>query len=145
MSSTSPGAGGVRIGTGVRGTIPANQLTRAVVVADSVIEDGGHILHEGCGILMQTARDTVLTHNRIGNLYYTGISMGWTWSYTLTGGSRRQWVAVGSARVLNFLARAPPLLHARHCPHASQTMQTTRQASTTSMTLVAAIWTTWAA
>ena len=56
-----------------------------MILQDSVIEDGGHVHREGCGVLMQTARDTLLTHNRIGTLYYTGISMGWTWNYVMTG------------------------------------------------------------
>jgi hypothetical protein len=87
------GAGGVRIGFGVGGTVSATDLTKAIEVSDCVIEDGGHVHREGCGVLMQAAQDCVVTHNSIGNLYYTGVSMGWTWSYTLTGkeGRLRAW------------------------------------------------------
>lgn len=75
----------MRIGPGAGGTVSATDLTKAVEVSDCVIEDGGHVHREGCGVLLQAAQDCVVTHNSIGNLYYTGVSMGWTWSYTLTG------------------------------------------------------------
>lgn len=79
------GAGGVRIGPGSSGTVGAGDQTKNIQVADCVIQDGGHIHREGCGVLLQAASDCVVTHNSIGNLYYTGVSMGWTWNYILTG------------------------------------------------------------
>lgn len=79
------GAGGVRIGAGIHGLPSPGDVAVGVVVEDTVIEDGGHVHREGCGVLMQAAQNCTVTHNSIGNLYYTGVSMGWTWNYVATG------------------------------------------------------------
>jgi parallel beta-helix repeat protein len=79
------GAGGVRIGLGLHGVISdPTMLTTNVTVANSVLEDGGHIYQMGCGVLLQESAMNNLSHNLIHDFYYTGVSIGWTWGYAPT-------------------------------------------------------------
>ena len=79
------GGGGLRVGVAASGVLPPGaNLTRGVLVEDCAIEDGGHVCEAGTGILWQTAADGELRHNEVANFAYTGISVGWTWSYTAT-------------------------------------------------------------
>lgn len=79
------GAGGVRVGEPTSGQLPdPRQLTRNVSVTDTVIEDGGLLCEGGIGILWTTATLGNLSHNAIHHLKYTGVSVGWTWTYDAT-------------------------------------------------------------
>jgi len=79
------GAGGVRIGRNAGGVSPDPAVeASAIVLTDSIIEDGGHILEAGCGVLLQLAHNVSVLHNSIHDLYYTGVSLGWTWDYSPT-------------------------------------------------------------
>ena len=79
------GAGGVRLGLGHSGEQPnANLRTEHIVVANNIIEDGGHVYQEGCGVLAQAVAHTVIQHNLIFNFSYTGVSLGWNWGYADT-------------------------------------------------------------
>ena len=51
------------------------------VVEDNLIEDGGHVFQEGCGVLAQVGQDVAILHNEIRYFRYTGVSTGWTWGY----------------------------------------------------------------
>jgi len=53
-------------------------------VTDCIIEDGGHVILMGTGVLLQQAANSLVTHNSIRNLLYSGISMGWDWTYSST-------------------------------------------------------------
>jgi parallel beta-helix repeat protein len=65
------GAGGIKIGNGPSG----NRLS------DNVIEAGGRMFPSACGILVQLSGGNRIVHNRIRDLYYTGISVGWDWGF----------------------------------------------------------------
>ena len=57
------GAGGIRM-----------TMAHNITVADSVIENGGHVWREGVGVLMQSANRSVVEHNLISKFFYTGKS-----------------------------------------------------------------------
>lgn len=72
------GAGGVRIGSQ---TGDAHNIS----LTDSTLEDGGHVWRQGCGVLMQAANGSTVSHNIIRRFSYTGISVGWQWGFGRTG------------------------------------------------------------
>jgi hypothetical protein len=79
------GVGAVRIGEGVSGTAPDPAwLVSNVTVADCQLYDSGYIVEAGAGILLQQATNSTVAHNSIHDLFYTGISTGWTWGYADT-------------------------------------------------------------
>ena len=77
------GAGGVRICGGAWGA-PEHTMTTGCAVTDCTITHVGRRYLSACGILVMHAAETDLIHNTIGDLYYTGISCGWTWGYAKT-------------------------------------------------------------
>lgn len=51
------------------------------VIDNCGIRHCGRFNREGVGIVLTHASDCTITHNEIDDLYYTGISVGWTWGY----------------------------------------------------------------
>eukprot|EP00698_Gefionella_okellyi_P010683 TRINITY_DN2782_c0_g1_i3.p1 TRINITY_DN2782_c0_g1~~TRINITY_DN2782_c0_g1_i3.p1 ORF type:complete len:495 (-),score=100.56 TRINITY_DN2782_c0_g1_i3:257-1741(-) len=70
------GTGGVRIGA----NLCANAAT-SVVLNNTYILHGGSVFPSGCGVLLQHASQSSITHNEIGDMGYTGVSIGWDWGY----------------------------------------------------------------
>lgn len=79
------GIGAVRLGVGQAGS-QHNPLLRSSgnSLTNSILEDGGYEILEGCGVLAQSVSQTDISHNIITNFYYTGVSLGWTWGYAAT-------------------------------------------------------------
>ena len=77
------GSGGVKIGDGhVRGR--KMELSRGCEVSDCLISEGGRVNPAGVGVWIGHATGNRVAHNTIHDMYYSGISAGWNWSFAQT-------------------------------------------------------------
>ncbi len=74
------GAGGIKIGSPVVSTEPFDQ-NHSHSITDNHIHHLGEVSPEGVGILILQSGTNRVAHNHIHHLYYTAISVGWTWGY----------------------------------------------------------------
>src|SRR5690606_32553347 len=79
---TSIGAGGVRIGEPDDRTPAPVQERRDNHVTDNTLTALGRVFAPACGVIIFQSSHTRIAHNLIADLFYTGISVGWTWGYT---------------------------------------------------------------
>lgn len=73
------GGGGVRIAEVSRPE--EDRLCHDITVEDCIIQHCGRLHPSACGVLITHARNCAVIHCDIGDLYYTGVSIGWNWGY----------------------------------------------------------------
>ncbi len=73
-------AGGVRIGDTAMHGAEAEQSS-GNTVTDNHIHDLGKVYHAAVGVWVGQSSRNVISHNDIHDLFYTAVSVGWTWGY----------------------------------------------------------------
>lgn len=78
------GAGGILVGTDVSNInpdrFPKNEASNNNVIVNNEISNCGIIHPSGVGIAIMQSYQNRVENNKIHNLPYTGISLGWTWN-----------------------------------------------------------------
>jgi parallel beta-helix repeat protein len=72
------GGGGVKI-NGADCHEPRHRRTGNNVVTDNHIHHAGRVFHQAVGVFLKHTFGNVISHNHIHDLFYTGISCGWSW------------------------------------------------------------------
>lgn len=84
-------AGGVRVAGGLQESSPdagkpivcANGTVARINITDNVIGRGGLVFPDGTGILVAHAANVTVAHNEVAYFSYTGVSLGFCWSYNV--------------------------------------------------------------
>jgi parallel beta-helix repeat protein len=78
---TDTGAGGIRVGQMIS---PVPTPTSSIKIISNEVSYGGNAFPCGVGIINHRATDVVIADNSVHHYRYTGISIGWEYSYNLS-------------------------------------------------------------
>ncbi len=81
------GAGGIKIGHAAQAGSLTPQVSKPdshikrIEISNCRIQSGGRLHPSAVGIWIGHASENKIVHNEISDLFYTGISVGWSWGY----------------------------------------------------------------
>ena len=75
------GGGGVRLGEPNDTQPTPRDACHSHRVTDNTLTALGRVFAPACGVIVFQSGQNRIAHNHISDLYYTGVSVGWTWGY----------------------------------------------------------------
>jgi len=84
------GAGAIKIGALNQIKDDFTNLTSHICIDNNIISRYGELMESAVGIILFNAADCKITHNDIHYGNYTGVSLGWMWSYNYSPSKRNE-------------------------------------------------------